>query len=230
MTPRQFFPPFLALAMLVALPSCFLWKKAIDAIPTTKDLKKLHVPTLHDMKQAVPGLGDDSVTGDDPLLPFDPARALGYGHTLRLEVYDGARALHLMWKGLVMVDQSGVISLDEYGSARIGGHTIIQAQDMIAKIFRQSGHAASQIHVHVMSVENTPIITVNGDVRAPTALPLWKGITVADAIAHAGGRRSAARSVYITHGDQRKFFVTEFAANNDITLRAGDIITLSPDL
>ena len=230
MTLRQSLPLFLALAMLITTPSCFLWKKAIGVIPTTKDLKKLRVPTLHDMKQAVPGLNDDSVSSDDPLLPFDPARALGYGHTLRLEVYDGARALHLLWKGLVMVDQSGVISLDEYGSARVGGHSVIQAQELIAKIFRQSGHAASQIHVHVISVENTEIITVMGDVRSPTALPLWKGITVADAIAHAGGRRSAARSLYITHGDQRKFFTTEFAATNDVTLRAGDIITLSPDL
>jgi protein involved in polysaccharide export with SLBB domain len=222
----------LACALLVCTPSCFLWKGMINAIPTTKDLKKLHVPTMHDVKQAVPGLGSDSVSADDPLLPFDPALALGYGHTLRLEVYDGSRALHLLWKGLVMVDQSGVIAIEDFGSAKVGGHSVTQAQTLIAKIFIQAGHTASQVHVHVNSIENTPIITVSGDVKSPVALPLWKGITVSDAIAHAGGRpaRSTAHSLYVTHGAERKFFTSEAAANQQVTLRAGDIITLSPDL
>lgn len=232
MRPSQLVTLCLALGALTMAPSCVLWKGMIDAIPTGSDLKKLHVPTLHDMKQAVPGLGDDSVSGDDPLVGFDTAHTLGYGHTLRLEVCDGTRSMKQLWKGLVMVDQQGVITLGDFGSARVGGRSIPQAQDMIASIFLQSGHTASQVQVHVISVENTPIITVNGDVRAPVALPLWKGITVSDAIVHAGGRKpgSQARSLYVVQSDQRRFYTSEATASHNVKLHAGDIITLSPDL
>lgn len=221
-----------ASAVLTVAPSCSLWKGMINAVPTPSDLKNLHVPSLHDVKQVVPGLGDDSVSSDDPHMPFDAAQSLGYGHTLRLEVFEGARELHLMWKGLAMVDSNGVVAIGDIGSARVGGRTIPQAEEQIGKVFLQAGHTAAQVHVHVLSVENSPVVTLNGDVRSPVALPLWKGITVADAILHAGGRRagSAAHSVYITQGNQRRFYVDEARASHEVHLHAGDIITLSPDL
>ena len=88
------------------------------------------------------------------------------------------------------------------------------------------------MHVHVIAVEGVELISVEGDVKAPLVTPLWENMTVADAITMAGGRKqgSIARSVYVTREGERKFYTTEARANDEVELRAGDIVSPSPDL
>ena len=175
--------------------------------------------------------GDDSVGSDDPKVPFDARTTLGYGHTLRLEVYEGTREVKTRFKDLVMIDKQGIAKIGDIGSARLGGRTLAEARRTIEGVFRTGGFAASQVNVHVISVENVSVVSVEGDVTQPTSLPLWEGITVRDAVRYAGGRpvKSRAQAVYVAHEGKRRFFPSEAAADDAIELQPGDIVTLSAD-
>ena len=215
---------FITCAALVALASC----NSIDSA-----VRSLRPPKLSEVREIIPGLGaGDSVGSKDPLVQFAPHLPLAPGHTLRLSVYEGTRTATKIFEGLVMVDEQGIIEFKNIGSAKVGGHNVSDARAMIASVFRAAGKAGSRVHVHLISVENTPLISVEGDVARPVVLPLQKGLSVSLAISFAGGRRpgSFARSVYVSHEGQRSFFVTEAAANEKVKLHAGDIIQLSPDL
>ena len=77
------------------------------------------------------------------------------------------------------------------------------------------------------------MISVDGDLAAgPQPLPLYDGISVADAVRLAGGRKpaSSARGLYITREGQKRYFRSIPAADDVWRLNAGDIITLSADL
>jgi len=214
----------LASATLIALASCTMIDSAVRSIPT---------PTLSGVTNMIPGLGaGDDVGSKDPLVQFAPDLPLGPGHTLRVAVYDGARTARQLFDGLVMVDERGVIEFSKIGSAKVGGRTPAEARVMIESVFRAAGRAGSQVHVHLISIENTPLVAVEGDVARPVVLALWHRMKVSDAIAQAGGRpaRSIARSVYVSHAGVRQFFPTEALAIGKTKLQAGDIIRLSPDL
>jgi protein involved in polysaccharide export with SLBB domain len=204
----------LAGAMLLAISGCTTVKKTLTVIP------------------GMGGPSGDSVSAEDPVVPFNASSVLGYGHTLRLAIYDGAIEPSRLFNGLVMIDRQGVADFGKFGSARLGGHTLVECSRLIESVFRRNGQAGGRVHVHYISVENTPLITVEGDVRTPLIMPLYKGMTVHNAVAQAGGRRpgSAAQAVYVTQNGIRRFYQTEALADYGSPLRAGDIITLSPDL
>jgi hypothetical protein len=221
----------LAIAALVALSmsACHTVGDAIKSIP----VPHIPLPKMSSVKKLIPGMnGDDSVDGDDPRVPFDARATLGYGHTLRLEVYEGTREVRQRFKDLVMVDRRGVAQIGEVGSARLGGRSLAEARRMIEGVFRTGGFAAAQVNVHVVSVENTPVVSVDGDVAMPTSLGMWKGMTVRDAILYAGGRRagSGAQALYVVHEGKQRFYATAAAADAAIELQPGDIVTVSPDL
>ena len=203
----------LAGAMLAVFPGCTIVKKSLTVIPGV-------------------GPSGDSVSADDPAVAFNSKGILGYGHTLRLAVYDGSIEPTRLFNGLVMIDRKGVADFGKFGSAQLGGHTIPESRHLIESVFRRHGEAVGRVHVHFISVENTPLVTVEGDVAAPLVTPLYKGMTLRDAIAQAGGRKSgsAAQALYVTQNGTRRFYRSEASADYGSPLRAGDIITLSPDL
>ena len=218
----------LAAAGLAILSGCTSIKKTLGAIPVPS------MPKISDVTKVIPGMGPsgDSVSSDDPVVPFNSKGTLGYGHTLRLTVYDGVVEPKKLYSGLVMIDQHGVAQFGKFGTARLGGHNITEARRLIESVFIRTGGAASRTHVHFISVENVPLVTVEGDVVSPVTTPVWKKMTLRDAVAAAGGRRpgSTARAVYVIQNGQRRFYQTVEAADYGSPLRAGDIITLSPDL
>lgn len=212
------------LAALTAA-SCSSVKKTLDAIPT---------PSLSGIKKVIPGMGPsgDSVSSDDPVVPFNSKGTLGYGHTLRLVVYDGVVEPKKLYSGLVMIDQHGVADFGKFGSAKLGGHNITEARRMIESVFVRRGKAASRTNVHFVSVENVPLVTIEGDVVNPMTTPIWTKMTLRDLVNAAGGRTpgSPAKAVYVIQNGQRRFYPSVENASYGSPLRAGDIITLSPDL
>jgi hypothetical protein len=87
--------------------------------------------------------------------------------------------------------------------------------------------------VHILSVENVPVILVTGDMAAgPQPLPVFDGLTIQEAVRLSGGRRvqSNARSLYVTRDGQRRFFRNLEAADAQWRLQAGDIISLSDEI
>ena len=219
-----------ASAALLILSSCGTMKRVVDAIPVPS-MPKISLPKLSSVTKIIPGMGGES-NADDPVMPFNSKGSLGYGHTLELLVYDSGREPDKLFEGKAMVDERGVLTLGELGSAKVGGRSLPEARAAIGSIFRSAGRVASHVHVHIIAVEGVELIAVEGDVKSSLVTPLWENMTVADAITMAGGRKpgSVARSVYVTHEGARKFYTTEDRANHDVELRAGDIVAPSPDL
>lgn len=189
------------------------------------------IPDMTGVKRILPG-SDDVVSNDDPSVPFDARRPLAYGHTLRLEIYEGARSGREVFAGLAMVDEKGVIQIGKVGSAKVGGRTLMEATPMIESVCRIAGEAALQTHVHVISVENVELISVTGDIANRAHVPIWENMTFGQLVGHLGGRRagSQGRAVYLIREGVKKFFRSLEALEYSERPKAGDILFLSGDL
>lgn len=217
-------------AALVALASCGTMKRMVDAIPMPS-MPDISMPKLSSVTKIIPGLGGEDKP-EDPVMPFNSKGVLGYGHTLKLQVFDGARSPKELFEGDAMVDERGVLRLGDIGSAKVGGRSLPEARAMIGSVFRSAGRVAAHVHVQLIAVESAELVSVEGDVTSPIVTPRWDDMTLSDAITMAGGRKagSRAQAVYVTREGQRRFFNNEARANDEVSLRAGDIITLSSDL
>ncbi len=234
---RPFSNLLLALVLLAGLTGCATVKRL------TPDFSKLRLPKLSmpelpkftALKKAVrllPGVPDaDQAAEADPQMPFNARGTLGYGHTLRLEVFEGSRSPKRVYRGKVVVDAKGVVDFGEIGSAKVGGGQLPEAVDAIAATFRLGLHASRPVTVHVLSVEEVPLVAVTGDVRQPEFLPAWEDMSLRQAVEVAGGRKagSTARSLYLVR-EGRKRYLPSLEAADAVEPEAGDIIELSPDL
>jgi protein involved in polysaccharide export with SLBB domain len=224
-------PSSLLLATLLGLSivSCQTVKNVVSYIP----MPNLKMPSMRDVAKLIPGMPEnDQVDDSDPVVPFNSRNPLQTGHTLRLEVYEGSRDPSRVFRGIVMVDDSGNIQLDSTGYAKVGGKTLPQAAEAISALFRVTARTTRPVTVHIFSVENTPLIGITGDVQAPEYIPAFEDITVKQAVVVTGGRKikSTARGVYIARQGHRRFFTSLDHAEDEWSLRAGDLITLSPDI
>lgn len=214
---------------VLSLSSCSMMR----AITPDISMPKLGLPSRNTIAAIIPGLGpEDKASAEDPQVPFNSRGTLGYGHTLRFEVYEGARGASREFDGILMIDTEGLMKIEGVGTARLGGLKLPQAAEAIATTFRLGGRHTRPITVHIVSVENTPVLSINGDVREAEFIPAFENMGVKHAVTVVGGRRqgSTARGVYITRGGDRSFFTSIDSAEARWKPRAGDIITLSPDI
>jgi protein involved in polysaccharide export with SLBB domain len=226
--PRPHFVLLLTASAPLLLAGCGL----IQKIPVPK-LPKLGLPSMNTIAKIIPGLPERDTEGsEDPEVPFSTQQSLGFGHTLRLEVYEGARDPERIYRGIVMVNSEGLLPLGQTGTARVGGQKLSQAANSIASVFRVAGRNTRPITVQIVSVENTPVIAIDGDVRDPVFIPAFQELTVRQAVESAGGRKpgSTNRGIYISRAGQRRFFASLESADHLWSPQAGDIITLSPDI
>lgn len=240
LSPTPFFTTMRAPSLLlltailsgILLPNCSTVKNVVSHIPVPK-LPKMKLPSMKSVAKLIPGMPDrDEVDVNDPLVPFNTRNPLQPGHTLRLEVYEGSRDSDRVFRGIVMVDDQGNLPLSNLGTARVGGKRLPQAVESIGSIFRVSARTSRPVTVHIMSVENVPVIGINGDVQAPEYIPAFEDITVRQALTITGGRKlkSNARGVYISREGTKRFYSSLESAERAWRLRPGDIITLSPDI
>lgn len=229
---NRFFKFALPLLVLSGLCACATVKRL------TPDLSAIQLPplpkfsTLKKITRIIPGLpGSDKAAEDDPQMPFNSRGMLGYGHTLRIEVYEGTRGAKRIYKGVVMIDSKGILPLGDVGSARIGGGTLPQAVEAIAATFRVGGRITRPITVHIISVEDVPVVYITGDVLKDEFIPAWEDMTIEQAVRVAGGRKlgSTAHGVYLIREGAKRYFTTLEAAD-EREPEPGDIITLSPDI
>lgn len=203
-------------------------KKAVDWIP----VPSIPLPSFSSMKRVIPGMDrHDKVNGDDPNVPFSPEVALAPGHTLRLKVFSGTRKAEEQFEGLVAIDDAGVADFDEFGKARLAGLSVRDARQAMERLFRSGGFTADTLNVHIVSIENTKLVFIEGDVVQKRVLPFTKRLQVTDCILAAGGRpvRSSARTVYVTQRGQKKFYRSEAVANEEVELEPGDVVFLNPE-
>lgn len=208
----------------------------------TPDLSKLPRPpmpsmpsfaTLKKIKNIIPGMPDtDKVAVDDPQMPFNARGTLGFGHTLRIHVYEGARSPKRIYNQVLMVDTSGVLDFGgSIGTAKVGGSTLPQAVQTIAASFRIGLRLTRPVTVHIISVEDTPVVSIRGDVLKDEFIPAWEQMTIKQAVTVSGGRKlgSTAHGVYLIREGVRRYFSTLDDADNEEP-EPGDIIELSPDI
>ena len=215
--------------MLAATSLCSC--QTIKKITPDLHIPKPGLPDLSKVKKMIPGL-DDGLPVDDPTVPFNATGALGYGHSISMDIYEGVRNPKRLFEGKRMVDENGVISFGKVGSAKVGGRNLMDAERMISSVFRVGGRSSFALTVHLPSVEGVNLVRVDGDVANPVYVPMWDRMHLRDLVQRAGGRRagSTARSVYITREGQKMFFPNLEAAETWWKFRPGDIVTLSPDL
>lgn len=210
--------------------ACNSVKNVVSYIPVPSMPK---LPKMSDVAKLIPGMpSSDKVDENDPEIPFNSRQPLAPGHTLRLEVYEGSRSPTRVFRGITVVDAEGNLPLAEIGTARVGGKHLPQAVDAISAIFRVAGQTSRPLTVHLISVENTPLIGITGDVQAPEYIPAFDDVTVKKAVVVSGGRKlnSTAQGVYVARSGERRFFTTINVADERWSLRAGDVISLSPDI
>lgn len=219
------------------LCSCGMIKSIIpDSMPKLPKIGLPSLPSLpsrNTVAKFVPGMAErDKVDAEDPDVPFNSRGTLGFGHTVRLEVYEGTRSPERIYRGIVMINTEGLLPLGKVGTARVGGLHLPQAAEAIATVFRLAGRNTREITVQIISVENTPVISLNGDVMEAEFIPFFKDMSVKQAVTVTGGRKigSTSRGVYISRQGQRHFFTSLDAADKNWEPQAGDIITLSPDI
>lgn len=191
------------------------------------------LPSRNTVAKFVPGMAErDKADAEDPDVPFNSRGTLGFGHTIRLEIYEGTRSPERIYRGIVMVNKEGLLPLGKVGTARVGGLHLPQAAAAIATVFRLAGRNTREITVQIISVENTPVISLNGDVMEAEFIPVFDDMSVQQAVTVTGGRKpgSTSRGFYISRHGQRHFFTSPEAANKNWKPQAGDIITLSPDI
>ncbi|MBL9116310.1 MAG: hypothetical protein JNJ83_14990 [Verrucomicrobiaceae bacterium] len=213
----------------LSLPACNTMKKAVSWVP----VPKIPLPSFSSIKRVIPGMDrHDRVDSSDPSIPFSPDAALAPGHTLRIKVYSGSRGANEEFEGLIVINGAGVADFDEYGRAKLGGLSVRDARKAIQTLFSSGGFTSGTLNVHVISIENTKLVFIEGDVVQPRALPWQKRMGVADCVRAAGGRpvKSQARAVYVTQFGQRRFYRSEAVADEEADLEPGDIIFLRPDL
>lgn len=216
----------------LALSACTTLKRI------TPDLSKLPKPplpsfsSLKKIKNIIPGMPDtDKAAEEDPQVPFNARGTLGYGHSLRIHVYEGARSPERLFNKVVMVDSKGIIDLGPAGTTQVGGATLPKAADAIAATFRVGMRLSRSVTVHILSVEDTPVVAVRGDVLSDEFIPAWEDMTIEQAVRVSGGRRlgSTAHGVYLIREGARRYFSTLENAN-ELEPEPGDIIELSPDI
>jgi protein involved in polysaccharide export with SLBB domain len=166
-----------------------------------------------------------------PQMPFNARGTLGYGHSLRIHVYEGARSPERLFNQVVMVDSKGIIDLGPAGTTQVGGATLPKAADAIAATFRVGLRLSRSVTVHILSVEDTPVVAVRGDVLTDEFIPAWEDMTLEQAVRVSGGRKlgSTAHGVYLIREGERRYF-SSLENANELEPEPGDIIELSPDI
>lgn len=220
------------LPALLFLGACSTVKKY------SPDLSRIPTPplpsfsTLKKLTTILPGMPEsDTASVEDPKVPFNSRQTLGYGHTLRLHVYEGSRSTKRIYNGVVMVDEKGILTFPDIGSARVGGLDLPKAAEAIATTFRVSLRISRAVTVHILSVEDLPLVAITGDVIKDEYIPAWEKMTVKQAVTVAGGRKigSTNRGVYLIREGHSRYFPSLEAADQTEP-NPGDIIHLSTDL
>ncbi len=229
-TVKRFTPDFSQVRIpMPSMPDISMPKLPKISLPTVP------LPTFSSLKKIthiIPGMpGTDKAAEDDPKMPFNARGTLGYGHTVRVHVYEGARSQKRIYNGVVMVDSKGILDFGRPGMARVGGSALPQAADIIASTFRFGLGIARPVTVHILSVEDVPVVSVTGDVVKDEFVPAWQNMTIKQAVMVAGGRRtgSTAQGVYVIREGAKRFYRSLEDADQ-AEPEPGDIITLSPDI
>lgn len=143
---------------------------------------------------------------------------LGAGDRISIRVY-GEQDLTLE----TLLSDSGVINYPFLGVLEIAGLTPMQLEEKIVNGLK--GDYLVNPVVHVSIVEYRPFF-IDGEVASPGAYAFQPGLTIAKAVALAGGftERGSREKIYIERGEEGT--KEKMKADLSASLRPGDIINI----
>jgi protein involved in polysaccharide export with SLBB domain len=150
-----------------------------------------------------------SYAGPGPLRGSDEPYRLGPGDRIRLKVYDDQNLT-----GEYEVDSTGAVSIPLVGRARASGLTTNQLEKALTS--RMKGSISQDPKINIEIAAYAPFY-IYGEVKKAGVYPFQPGITVADAIATAGGLtyRADESTIYL----QRAGASSQQAVRLDVPLR-----------
>lgn len=121
------------------------------------------------------------------------AYVLGPGDRVRLKAYSDDQL-----SGEYEVNSSGYVSIPLVGEVRAAGHTTRQLEETI--VARMRGKLAQDPKINIEIADYAPFY-IYGEVKKAGEYPYRPGLTVADAVATAGGLtyRANENKVYLRH-------------------------------
>jgi len=131
----------------------------------------------------------------------------------------------------VPVSEDGSISLPLVGKVRVAGKTTQEAEQIVGDKLRKSYLQSPQVSISLKQYGQR--VTVNGEVKSPRVLTIDGKVTLAEAIASAGGLSDLANSERIhiarpngQHVQDEVYNLDAIQAGRapDPTLRGGDIV------
>ena len=139
-----------------------------------------------------------SYAGPAPVRGSDGPYMLGPGDRIRLKVYDDSNLT-----GEYEVNNAGHVSIPLVGQVRASGSTTTQLEKTIAD--RMRGKIAQDPKINVEIASYAPFY-IFGEVKKAGVYPYQPGITVAGAIATAGGLtyRADENTIYLQHSGSRQ--------------------------
>jgi protein involved in polysaccharide export with SLBB domain len=144
---------------------------------------------------------------------------LGPGDRVRLKVYDDQNL-----NGEYEVNSAGFVSIPLVGQVKASGTTTSQLEKTL--VARMKGSIAQNPKINVEIAAYAPFY-IYGEVKKAGVYPFQPGLTVADAIATAGGLtyRADESTIYLQHAGAR----TQEAVRLDVPMRIfpGDNIRVS---
>jgi protein involved in polysaccharide export with SLBB domain len=150
-----------------------------------------------------------SYAGPGPLRGSDEPYRLGPGDRIRLKVYDDQNLT-----GEYEVDSTGLVSIPLVGRVRASGLTTSQLEKSLTG--RMKGTISQDPKINVEIASYAPFY-IYGEVKKAGVYPFQPGITVADAIATAGGLtyRADESTIYL----QRAGAPSQQAVRLDVPVR-----------
>jgi len=134
-----------------------------------------------------------SYAGPGPLRGPDRSYVLGPGDRVRLKVYDDQNL-----SGEYEVNSGGFVSVPLVGQVRASGLTTSQLEKTLTA--RMKGSIAQDPKINIEIAAYAPFY-IYGEVKKAGVYPYQPGLTVADAIATAGGLtyRADESTIYLQH-------------------------------
>lgn len=136
---------------------------------------------------------------------------LGPDFVLQMDLYDTPEM-----DSTLRVDEAGNVSVPLVGRVHLGGDTIVEAQDAIAKALRD-GEILKAPQVALNVVQFAPLyVTILGEVQAPGRIPLLAPRSLDEVLAEAGGETSAAGSrIQIRHAGTTSTVEVHYTAGKE---------------
>jgi len=127
----------------------------------------------------------------------------------------------------IRVPESGRVSLPLIGSVGVGGQTTRQVEDNLRKILSEGYVKNPRLSVTIFSYR--PIF-IRGAVRSTGSFPYTEGLSVAKAIALAGGSKNSAKANGVSIMRDGEIIESGLALDSRKKVASGDVITIGEEL